>query len=232
MRPLVAAVGLLAVACSAESPRILSTTLPHDTRDTAGPYVVEVVARGLVGEDRLEVRWSATGAPGSFAAVLASPSSARDDLLSASLPGQPAGSRLWYYAAVVREGEVVASDPPGSLAEAAAYSFAVRLPAGSCEVDTDCLAGEICAIDACRPYSGPCVGTDAGLSCPGGTMCDPETLACVLAELPCVEDADCPTVEECDTARQVCAPRAPCDSPDDCPSGRTCRTDLGLCFLT
>src|SRR3990170_3652679 len=90
MRRLAVLVALVGSACAAEDPRILSVTLPGDTRDRVGPYAVEAVIRGVADGDDVEVRWTSdpTDPDLRFVPVPArrvSPS----DLFVGEIPGQP-----------------------------------------------------------------------------------------------------------------------------------------------
>jgi hypothetical protein len=99
-----------AAACASEKPRILSVTIPGDTRDTLGPYVVQVVVRGLASGDLVQVRYSIDNGL-HFYKSEAQRVSGRSDLYDGAIPGQPQGTTVEYYVAVERGGKVVAFDP-------------------------------------------------------------------------------------------------------------------------
>ena len=182
MRRLVVLVALVGSACAAEDPRILSVTLPGDTRDRVGPYAVEAVIRGVADGDDVEVRWTSdpTDPDLRFVPVPArrvSPS----DLFVGEIPGQPPSTRVYFVVDVLRDGAVVAQAPPAD--DDATYSFLVLQTDAPCRADTDCLpATEICADGACLPYSGQCVDTATGAkACPDGYVCDVATNLCAIA---------------------------------------------------
>jgi hypothetical protein len=208
----------LALGCAPVDPQILSIDSLADTRDTAGPYVVRFTVAALDDDDFLEARY-ATAESGPFSFIPSS-EGALDGQWSTSIPGQPAGTTV-YYQATVRRGSRVVD-------ETATASFQVLSPSGSCRVDTDCGEAEICAAGTCRSYSGACVD---GL-CPGGHDCDQEREPplCVLAPHPCQDDLGCPVAEECDAERGFCAARPACLAQEDCPTGYSCEDRLGLCY--
>ncbi len=225
------AVVLVASACAPESPRILGVSLPGDTRDPFGPYIISTAIRGVTRADRVEAQWARDGAT-----VLRTVEGARasDDgeLFLIGLPGQRAGSTVQFLVAVIRDGKVIAQDPPGGDAgPERLYSFRVLAREGACRADSDCTPGaEICADGACREFTGLCDGP--GDTCPDGTACavDRTPRICLVPARSCLTDAGCPTVEACDLLREICTPRTGCVAVEDCPEGEGCREDLGLCF--
>ncbi len=234
MRSSLVALLLSAAACTAEEPRILAVAQLGDTRDTAGPYPVTVVASGVSDGDEVEVYYYTAGqeppgadAGGVQAATVKAQEGARSDLFVAGIPGHPAGSEIFYGALTKRDGAVVMfpTDIP--------WHFRVLAPSGFCRADSDCQLGlEICADETCRAYQGTCVATPSGLACPGGYVCDAERDPdlCVIAPHPCANDSHCPSAEECDLSRDECVARVPCDDPTDCTGGYICNENLGLCF--
>jgi len=116
-----ATVALPLLACTPAPPLIEATTRLGATSDTAGPYVVHSVVIGVDGE-AVELNYSVDDAR-RFIPV---PMLAADDEESfrGEIPGQPAGSVISYYVAVLRDGEQVASDPDA--AGAGPYVFAVE----------------------------------------------------------------------------------------------------------
>jgi len=193
-------VGLL-VACTGEPVRVVSLTPPQDTRDTAGPYVIEAELRGELGDDQLIVCWSTDGER--LRAEVTRTRDGRDDLRFAELPGQPVGTRIAYLVALVAKGAPCpAVDPSTTL-----LSFSVLPSSLACEVDSDCRQGvEICSGVTCRAFSGSCAG--AG-SCPGGYVCDESRApaACVVPARTCTSDLACPALEQCDVGRGECVAR-------------------------
>lgn len=92
------------------------------------------------------------------------------------------------------------------------------------DVPEDCRADVLAHVDAdTEVVQPPCV---TSLDCPGDTVCDSASGACVQ----CVGDADCDAEEACGPDKE-CHPAAlPCDSDKDCkPSGLLCDVDLGMC---
>jgi hypothetical protein len=206
-------------ACDAPDPAILSTTVPGDTRDVVGPYTVQVVVRDVTGDDRVEIGFSVDGV--AFASVATRERDGRSDVRWGELPGQPRGTRLYLYSAVLRDGVEATRDPAPEAGYY--YSFAVAA-LDTCRVDTDCGAGEICGGDRCVPFAGTCV---AG-ACPDGYVCQDD--ACVIAVLACGSDDGCPSAQACDLERRECRPRAVCSETMPCPDGQTCRPEYLLCF--
>jgi hypothetical protein len=248
---------LALAACTAEPPQILSTTPIGDTRDQTGPYRVQSVIRELRSGDRVEVRYTTGAEAGPYIPIQADVSGGIAD---GEIPGQPAGTHVYYYVAVVRDGSVAVTDPSaaaalktvgnptsdaapiviadaGLPADAApptkTYAFRVLARSGACRADTDCATGEICPDKTCRAYTGDCVGLDAGnLGCPDGYSCDTTRTPelCVIMPKPCNDDTGCPSVETCDPDRLVCVARAPCQSTADCAANEHCDDSFGLCF--
>jgi hypothetical protein len=228
-RTLLAALALAAVSCDAAQPRVLSTTALADTRDTTGPYPVTIVARGVTDDDDVQLLWSSGGEDGPYVAIAATDDDDdRDDLFTALIPGQPAGTEIHYFATIVRGADVVSSETPVAL------SFRVLSPSIACRADSDCRLGlEICMDGTCRAWAGTCVEDGAGgFGCPGGHVCDVthDPPVCAIAPRPCDTDDECPTVERCDPDRDECRARLPCATTDDCELGDRCDTSLGLCF--
>jgi hypothetical protein len=205
---------LLLSACAREEPTILSVTFPTDTRSTQGPYAIHVIARGVTGDDEIVARYSTLGTLKSFLPAKAKHRADDADLYVAGIPGQPAGSTVYFYVALLRDGDVLATDPanaPVTTTEGTeVYSFGVLTPSGACTVDSQCVAGqEICAAGMCRVSKGTCVPTSEGLDCPDGYVCDPTRVPeiCVIAALRCETDLDCPSQQECDPTMQACVAR-------------------------
>lgn len=196
--PVAAAVAL--AACAAEPVRVVSLSLPEDTSDTTGPYLVQAELRGDLAGRELLVCWSVDGA--TFVTARAHARAGRDDLRFAELPGQPAGTTVSFLLTLVDDGEPC----PAFDASATLRSFRVVASSTGCVVDSDCASAEICAGGACVAYDGTC--TEGG-ACPGGFTCDEsaDPPTCIVAARRCVSDSDCPPLEECDAARGEC--RAP-----------------------
>jgi hypothetical protein len=190
------AAGALA-ACAVEPVRLVSLSLPEDTADTAGPYLVQAELRGDLDGRELIVCWSVDNA--SFTTARAHARAGRDDLRFAELPGQPAGTTVSFLLVLVDEG----GPCPAFDASVTLRSFRVVTSTSGCVVDSDCASGAICAGGACVAYDGTCAD---GSACPGGLTCDqaasPPT--CVVAPRTCLTGADCPSLEECDVARGEC----------------------------
>jgi hypothetical protein len=247
---------LAAAACS-ETPQILSTTPIGDTRDQTGPYRAQSVVRALKSGDTVEVLYTTGAEDGGYIPVTASVS---DGIADADIPGQPAGTHIYWFVTVVRDGAMVAWNPAnakglmtitnptadagplvvpdaGPPADAApakdTFEFRVLAHSGACRADSDCATGEICPDMTCRAYSGDCVTLDAGsLGCPDGYTCDTTRTPelCVIAPKPCNTDDDCPSIETCDPGRMVCVARTPCQSTADCGATQHCDDSFGLCF--
>jgi hypothetical protein len=221
------AVIALGAACDAPTPRILSTTVPGDTRDVLGPYVVQLAVRDVTGDDRVEVRYGIDAT--TFLAVEAEAREGRGDLYAAGIPGQPRGTQITLFTTILRDGLEVVRDPP--LASGTYYAFTI-LALERCRVDSDCAPGQICVetatgdAAACVAYEGACVGETR--ACPDGSVCEGEI--CVIAVVPCAADDDCPSAEECVLERGECRPRRPCSEAEPCPDGEICRPEVGLCF--
>jgi hypothetical protein len=189
---------VLLAACSGEPPRVVSLSLPADTTDTVGPYVVEGELRGDLEDTDLVVCWSVDGAH--FLPAVAAPRAGRDDVRAAFLPGQPAGTTVSYLVALVDAG----AGCPAFDASATLRSFRVSAADGPCVFDSDCSAadGAFCAHGACHAYDGRCVDG----ACPGGLACDDSgaTPTCFVAARTCTSDEECPPLEECDVERGEC----------------------------
>ncbi|RMH40863.1 MAG: hypothetical protein D6689_12440 [Deltaproteobacteria bacterium] len=216
-----AALCLAAAACAAD-PVVIAVTPLGATHDTAGPYGVDAVVVGAAGA-RVDLRWG-TG-DGDPAGMARAPMQARgDDLWFGAIPGQPAGTAVFYAVEVVRDGDVVARAPDDGLARA--FGFRVLRPDGACDVDSECALGaEVCAGGRCTPLPGVCA---ADADCPGGYACDAATGTCALPPRSCATDADCPASDRCDAG--ACVPRHLCGDAVPCPAGFTCNPALGRCF--
>lgn len=220
---------LALAGCDVAPARVLSVTLPEDTRDQRGPYVVQAVLSGPLGDDHALLCWSVDGG----ATVRTTPMSARAgraDLVAAGIPGQSAGTTVGYVVLVHTDGQCPPLDAGDTLA-----SFRVLPAATGCRADSDCLGGrEICQAETCRAFTGTCVatGADAGLACPGGTVCDHERAPplCVIPARPCQADGECALAETCDPARRQCVARAACAPERPCPGDLRCDAPTGLCF--
>ena len=192
---------VLLAACSGEPPRVVSLSLPADTTDTVGPYVVQGELRGDLDDTDLVVCWSVDGAH--FLPAVATPRAGRDDLRAAALPGQPAGTTVSYLVALVDAGEGC----PAVGDSATLRAFRVEASDGACVFDSDCSAldGDFCAHGTCQAYDGTCVDG----ACPGGLTCDDgaTTPTCIVAARTCTSDDECPPLEECDLARGECVAR-------------------------
>jgi len=115
----IAAMGL--AACELSAPFIESTTRLESTSDTTGPYVVHSVIIGVDGEhvdldyliddERRFIPVPMTAVDG-------------EEQFRGEIPGQPSGSVISYYVAVVRDGVRVASDPEA--AGAGPYVFTIE----------------------------------------------------------------------------------------------------------
>jgi hypothetical protein len=118
---LYASAALCLAACDVSAPLIESTTRLGPTGDTVGPYVVHTVIIGWDGE-HVDLDYLVDDAE-RFIPV---PMTAVDgeERFRGEIPGQPAGTTISYYVAVVRDGVRVASDPDA--AGAGPYVFVVE----------------------------------------------------------------------------------------------------------
>ena len=189
---------LLLVACTAEPARLVSLSELEDTRDATGPYVVQAELRGPLGDDRLIVCWATDGEH--FRPEVMQAREGRGDLRFAALPGQPVGTTVTWFAAIVGADESCPEvDEP--------RSFRVLGSSLACEVDSDCrLGAELCADGTCREWNGTCA---EGGACPGGYVCDEarEPATCVIPARACTGDDECPPLEQCDATRGECVAR-------------------------
>lgn len=205
---------LLVCACALEQPTILSVNGPSDTRNTQGPYAIHVVARAVSGDDDIVVRYSTLGIPSSFLPVKATLRADDAELYVGGIPGQPAGSSVHFYVAVLRDGDLLSTFPVNAPVTTSAnsmdLSFRVLPPSGPCLADSDCIFGqELCADAMCRAFQGKCVPSSGGLACPDGYVCDATRVPeiCVIAVRSCTDDLDCPSREECDPDSKTCVAR-------------------------
>jgi len=210
------------LACSGPDPVIVATTVLGSTHDVVGPYHVDSVILSATGDDTVELMLSIdTSAANNFSAL----SMADDDeLYRGTIAGQSAGTDVFYFVRVTRDGEVVARDPASAVAQS--YGFQVLRPDGACIVDSECALGaETCVDGACTPIAGTCTDTE---QCPAGYRCDVETGTCLLHARSCDSDLDCPTSDHC--AAGECAPRHLCSDVLPCPDDFTCNVALGRCY--
>lgn len=98
-------------------------------------------------------------------------------------------------------------------------TFAAFSTSTSCRVDSDCMAGEVCAGGTCMPADCSVTG------CPAGMACDASTGACVPAG--CATDSDCGSGLACRNGQ--CIP-AGC-SITGCPAGSLCDATSGQCII-
>jgi hypothetical protein len=119
-----------------------------------------------------------------------------------------------------------------------------------CLADADCAPAELCAtaLHRCEPRCTPetegeicaagqrcfesrCADCAGPADCPGGMVCDPGLLECVVeGQDRCLSDRDCPVGLVCNRATRFCttAPR-PCLSNEDCLAGEACDVGRGKC---
>jgi hypothetical protein len=111
--------------CGDGTPRILSTAVLADTHDTFGPYRVETVTLGVGSDDAVELRWSTAPSGGAFTRTPMGPDA---DLRAGEIPGQPAGTTVRYFTAVLRDDAIVTTDPPDAATfSGQTYAFHVLL---------------------------------------------------------------------------------------------------------
>lgn len=118
---LYAAAALFVAACDVSAPLIESTTRLESTSDTIGPYVVHSVIVGL-DDEYVDLDYLVDDAK-RFIPV---PMTAVDgeERFRGEIPGQPSGTVISYYVAVVRDGVRVAADPDA--AGAGPYVFVIE----------------------------------------------------------------------------------------------------------
>ncbi len=114
----VLALALLGTGCDTATPVIESTTRLQPTTDEVGPYLVESVIIGA--EDDLVQLYYVIGEEDHYLPVRMEPDGER---FSAAIPGQPRGTVISYFVAVVRGDVRVVSDPEAG--GAAPYQFYV-----------------------------------------------------------------------------------------------------------
>ena len=110
------ALALLATACDTATPVIESTTRLQPTPDEVGPYQVDSVIIGA--EDDLVQLYYVIGDQDHYLPVRME---ADGERFSALIPGQPRGTVISYFVAVVRDEVRVVSDPEAG--GAAPYQF-------------------------------------------------------------------------------------------------------------
>lgn len=121
--PLALGIALALGACSeVASPYIDSTSRLGNTPDTVGPYVVQSVVIGVVGSDRVELNYTVDDENRYVPLLMAEANDG--ERFSAGIPGQPTGTEILYYVAVVRDGERWTADPDG--AGAVPYRFTIE----------------------------------------------------------------------------------------------------------
>lgn len=112
---------IMAVAaggCVQATPVIESTTRLEATPDTVGPYQVQAVILGVT-DHVVELRYRFEDQARFVPLVMGSDESG--ERFRAAIPGSPAGTRIFYYVAVLDGDERVAVDPEA--AGAGPYSF-------------------------------------------------------------------------------------------------------------
>ena len=118
---LYATAALFAAACDVSAPLIESTTRLEPTSDVVGPYVVQSVIIG-VDDENVDLDYLVDDArrfiPIPMTAVEG------EELFRGEIPGQPSGTVISYYVAVVRDGVRVAADPDA--AGAGPYVFVIE----------------------------------------------------------------------------------------------------------
>jgi len=110
--------GLLA-GCQPATPLVEAITILDDTRDSQGPYLVDAVTLGVTSQHRVELSWAADDGP--FIPLLMRGDG--EERWQAAIPGQPAGTSVFYYLAIFDGDERLITAPDG--AGAAPYGFAV-----------------------------------------------------------------------------------------------------------
>lgn len=115
----------LAGACTAP-PVIESTTRLQATTDTVGPYKVQSIVVGIT-DQVVELRYRpGDGAPFIPLVMTADDSGER---FRAAIPGNPAGTRIGYYVAVLEDGARIAADPDGAAARPHTFTILPAEPA-------------------------------------------------------------------------------------------------------
>ncbi len=118
---LYATAALFVAACDVSAPLIESTTRLESTSDVVGPYVVHSVIIG-VDDENVDLDYLVDDArrfiPIPMTAVEG------EELFRGEIPGQPSGTVISYYVAVVRDGVRVAADPDA--AGAGPYIFVIE----------------------------------------------------------------------------------------------------------
>jgi hypothetical protein len=114
-------VALLAVGCTQAPPFIEATTVLTSTSDTTGPYVVHSVVVGVDGES-VELSYLADERARFIPVLMVAADD--EERFRGEIPGQPSGTEISYYVAVVRDGERIAADP--ETAGAQPYVFRIE----------------------------------------------------------------------------------------------------------
>jgi hypothetical protein len=112
--------GTALAACDRAAPSIESTTQLADTADTVGPYTVHTVVVGAEG-DVVELRYVIDDELHYIPRRMVADDGGGGELYIGRIPGQPAGSLVQYYVAVMRGDERVAVDPVGGGARPYAF---------------------------------------------------------------------------------------------------------------
>lgn len=121
--PVVAIAAFLALAaagCIEATPIIESTTVLQSTPDAVGPYEVQTVVSGVT-DHVVELRYRFADRVRFVPLVMTADQSG--ERFRAAIPGSPAGTRIFYYVAVLDRDERVAADPEA--AGAGPFSFEI-----------------------------------------------------------------------------------------------------------
>jgi hypothetical protein len=113
------ALAAAAAGCEPATPLIEATTRLEPTPDQIGPYVVQSIVIGAEGD--LVQLYYLIDEQGLYFPLRMDRDGER---FSAGIPGQPSGTAISYFVAVVRDGQRVVSDPEAGGANP--YRFAIE----------------------------------------------------------------------------------------------------------
>ena len=252
MKPLAWILFIFMSGCSVSPPDILDVSLPSNTDDEMGPYLIAVHTWGAV--DSAHVDWRVE--PGSDdVTIRLDMVEVRANQWSVSARGVPVGSDVSLR--IILEGPGGEATYPSS----GRYTFSIMgtddscnpacpngqrcvrsqcIPDG-CTADDECPGVQICrdsrcedppdcrADEDCPPgqtcQDEQCMSTsNCGEGCPEGLLCHPDTDQCVS----CFDDIHCQS-GRCDSSTNecvACVDDADCMAPEQCVSG-VC--DAGFC---
>ncbi|MCA9668837.1 MAG: hypothetical protein KC503_24755 [Myxococcales bacterium] len=216
--PISCAVLTLLAACSSD-PTIVDTTRLGDTADRIGPYGIRTSVGGGAGPGDMNLVYRA-GEGG--AELRVEMSRVRDGIYEASIPGQPAWTRVRYHVEL-GEGDSLVTDPPDAL-QGGRFGFWVL--GDACSGDDDCASAERCdPSGVCRRRLGPCQRDE---DCGKGFSCAADA-RCRLAKRSCQLDIDCVASELCHAVLRECVPRPTCDENGQCPLDYQCDGGIQVC---